>query len=1081
VKFAQPFTGYEILERVGSGAMGTVFKARDRKLDRVVALKVLQPSLARDQRYVERLRREARIVASLNHPNIVTGYDLGEEGGYHFFVMEFVEGRSLRALLSEWGMFPEQQVLHVAQQVAAALDHAHRRGVIHRDIKPGNILITEQNVVKLTDMGLAKGPTDFTITRDGATVGTPQYISPEQARDPQIADIRSDLYSLGATLYHMATGSPPFVGKTMAQVITQVLSERAPSASELNPTVSDGLSLVIRKLLAKDPGLRYQTPLELIEDLRLVERAEAPRVDARRLDREQAPSRGRWRVAARTAAACAVVGGAAWFLLPRSGVAAGDAGLEKFGQQLTAQLEGVASPGAKLKLLRAAAVAATDAQRNVIEGMRFGIEADFRAAADAFFDGYASGDRRARAEDWFLDPRNWRTPERFFSEELEAAMADALGARPGELSPSLREYIERREQDLRTRAGSWQQARDAGYQAMFTEYLAREVAEAWSAPLAARDFAGAERGLRRAIDAFFERERLPTREQLPDALREFVGARARETQQQALASITSEEEGLAGALRSHVATELANLNDRRRELGVARRRELFEELRRELAAYPPPQAFRPNHDPWRDVSDQLRQFADTLAAGARLEEAAALDQAVARAYRTLVVSGDPHAAAGWLEHLELDDANKRATRDRHLRLLEGAGVAWQRLTDALLGGSAARVVEVHRAGDARGPALSVRVERSGDRIVLAEGDGAALAPSQVYWPDLLAAAGAKWSEGLPDAERRRALDGLALWLFVSGDDAGTMRVLDPTTRAFFAQCVTEPVDRVRKSRSADDQSALQLLQAVRAEFEREGRELAAVQAALRAFRARHADDALEGDARGFLRRVDEWVQEEEENARLAERLRARVSAEVTVAVRSPQVATLTFGLPAMIAAGLPEGWVEEGAELAFAGHDLDLEAARARRALTLHAPLEDAKEVVLEARVRFPALVDEYRLYAFEIWGMACVVGLLRDGSVCAAAGSSDILSKGNDLRRLLRPQVTKAIAQPPLRVVPEAEYVLRLEWQGPQRHVQVLASLDGVEIARHAMTRPPRVPNAVRLLPLQPLRVVALQLTGKL
>ncbi len=193
MSFTQPFSGYEILARVGSGAMGTVFKARQHKLNRIVALKVLRPSLARDTHYVDRLRREARIVASLNHPNIVAGYDLGEEGGYHFFVMEYFDGPSLRTLLSEWGMFPEEQVLDAAMQVAKALDHAYRKGVIHRDIKPGNILIDSQGKVKLTDMGLAKGPTDPSLTQDGATVGTPQYISPEQARNPQECDIRSDL------------------------------------------------------------------------------------------------------------------------------------------------------------------------------------------------------------------------------------------------------------------------------------------------------------------------------------------------------------------------------------------------------------------------------------------------------------------------------------------------------------------------------------------------------------------------------------------------------------------------------------------------------------------------------------------------------------------------------------------------------------------------------------------------------------------------------------------------------------------------------------------------------------------------
>ena len=184
-KFDQPFQDYEILDRVGGGAMGTVFKARQKRLNRVVALKILKPSLARDKRYVDRLRREARIVASLSHPHIVAGYDLGEEGGYHFFVMEFVEGKSLRQLLVEWGMFAEEYVLRVARQVAEALDHAYERDIIHRDIKPGNVLINENGSVKLTDMGLAKGPADLTLTRDGATVGTPMYVSPEQARNPQ--------------------------------------------------------------------------------------------------------------------------------------------------------------------------------------------------------------------------------------------------------------------------------------------------------------------------------------------------------------------------------------------------------------------------------------------------------------------------------------------------------------------------------------------------------------------------------------------------------------------------------------------------------------------------------------------------------------------------------------------------------------------------------------------------------------------------------------------------------------------------------------------------------------------------------
>ncbi|MDA1222748.1 MAG: serine/threonine-protein kinase, partial [Planctomycetota bacterium] len=279
MSFAQPFSNYEILARIGAGAMGTVFKARQKHMNRIVALKVLKPALARDERFVERLRREARIVGKLNHPNIVTGYDLGEEGGYHFFVMEYVEGRSLRQLLHEWGMFPEEQVLDVAIQIAGALAHAYDCGVIHRDVKPANILIDSEGRVKLTDMGLAKVETDLQLTREGATVGTPQYISPEQARDPRSADARSDLYSLGATLFHMATGQTPFHADTIGELITKVLHDRPPTAISVNPALGDGLSLVIRKLLSKDPELRYQTPAELLVDLQRLKRHEKPAID----------------------------------------------------------------------------------------------------------------------------------------------------------------------------------------------------------------------------------------------------------------------------------------------------------------------------------------------------------------------------------------------------------------------------------------------------------------------------------------------------------------------------------------------------------------------------------------------------------------------------------------------------------------------------------------------------------------------------------------------------------------------------------------------------------------------------------
>ena len=356
MSFAQPFHDYEILDRVGAGAMGTVFKARQHKLGRIVALKVLRPSLARDGHYVERLKREARIVAALNHPNIVAGYDLGEENGYHYFVMEFVEGKSLRALLGEWGIFSEERVLDVATQVASALDHAFECGVIHRDIKPGNILIDEAGGVKLTDMGLAKGPADMALTRDGATVGTPQYISPEQAKNPQDVDVRGDLYSLGATLYHMATGQPPFPGDSLAEVITKVLSETPEPPGDLNPELSEGLVLVIRKLMAKNLRLRYQTPRELLDDLDRVRQDMPPNVDASRLsvgELDEAPKVWLWTLLTLGGAALVLL--AVWLgMQMRSDPGRTDASNEYL-VQLESELEGLPTHSKRLSRLRTAA------------------------------------------------------------------------------------------------------------------------------------------------------------------------------------------------------------------------------------------------------------------------------------------------------------------------------------------------------------------------------------------------------------------------------------------------------------------------------------------------------------------------------------------------------------------------------------------------------------------------------------------------------------------------------------------------------------------------------------------------------
>ena len=258
--------------------MGSVYLARDERLRRLVAVKVLRRELAGNRLYVERLRREANLSMRLDHPNIVKGLDLGDLEGVLYFEMEFVDGKSLKTVLRERGRLEEDEVLEYGLQVARALDHAYRHGVVHRDIKPGNLMLARDGTLKLADLGLARRPDDSSVTRDGVTLGTPHYISPEQALDPSSADVRSDLYSLGATLFHAATGKPPFDAETVAGVLSQVLEPNTVAVIPDDVPISRNLQLVLRRLLAKDPQRRYQAPDDLIRDLERVRRRERPQV-----------------------------------------------------------------------------------------------------------------------------------------------------------------------------------------------------------------------------------------------------------------------------------------------------------------------------------------------------------------------------------------------------------------------------------------------------------------------------------------------------------------------------------------------------------------------------------------------------------------------------------------------------------------------------------------------------------------------------------------------------------------------------------------------------------------------------------
>ena len=259
-----------IEEAIGVGGMGAVFRALDTKLDRQVALKLLPPDQAADSEIVPRFYQEGRSAAQLDHENIARVYSIGQDGPYHYIAFEYIEGVTVRQKVETSGALPVAQSVNIALQIAYALVHASMRGVVHRDIKPSNIIITPGGRAKLVDMGLARRferEGDHGLTQSGMTLGTFDYISPEQARDPRDVDVRSDLYSLGCTLFHMLTGRPPFPGGTVLQKLIQHQEEPPADVRTLNPVVPVELAGIITRLMAKDRDRRYQTPEHLVREL----------------------------------------------------------------------------------------------------------------------------------------------------------------------------------------------------------------------------------------------------------------------------------------------------------------------------------------------------------------------------------------------------------------------------------------------------------------------------------------------------------------------------------------------------------------------------------------------------------------------------------------------------------------------------------------------------------------------------------------------------------------------------------------------------------------------------------------------
>ncbi len=258
---------YELDHLIARGGMAEVYRARDRLLDRPVALKVLFPELSVDRAFVERFRREAQAAANLSHPNIVPVFDWGEDSGTYFIVMEFIDGRPLSAVLKASKVLSPERAAEIGASVAYALGYAHKNKVIHRDVKPGNVLITDDSQVKVTDFGIARAlNTEESLTQTGAVMGTATYFSPEQAEGAGV-DARSDIYSLGVVLYEMVTGRPPFMGETPVAVASKHVRDRPPAPREINPAIPPTFEAIILKSMSKDPAHRYQTAEELRADL----------------------------------------------------------------------------------------------------------------------------------------------------------------------------------------------------------------------------------------------------------------------------------------------------------------------------------------------------------------------------------------------------------------------------------------------------------------------------------------------------------------------------------------------------------------------------------------------------------------------------------------------------------------------------------------------------------------------------------------------------------------------------------------------------------------------------------------------
>ena len=285
-KSTQRIEGYKIIRKLGAGAMATVFLALQESLDRPVAIKVLPTKFSSNKEFIDRFYKEGRAAAKLNHPNIVQAYDVGLSGEHHYFVMEFVDGITAFDRLEEEKQLGEKEAISIIRQVACALEHEHDAGFIHRDVKPKNIMISSKGDVKLADLGLARAMSDVESAEAeaGRAYGTPYYISPEQIRGKVDITPAADIYSLGATIYHLVTGRVPFPGKNPSDVMHRHLKQDLVPPDHVNDSLSAGFSQIIEMMMTKDVSRRYQSARDLIEDIDAVVSGDQPQFAQPTLD-----------------------------------------------------------------------------------------------------------------------------------------------------------------------------------------------------------------------------------------------------------------------------------------------------------------------------------------------------------------------------------------------------------------------------------------------------------------------------------------------------------------------------------------------------------------------------------------------------------------------------------------------------------------------------------------------------------------------------------------------------------------------------------------------------------------------------